>query len=157
MAASPIRRPREIAYAEDTLGVHAVHTDAESVAKEIEGVLLNVNAHRNAVRRHDERIEVREYEIAVEVKSESTDSKLSMAALERAVKDRLMNDDVWVQAKAARTEDAEALSRLEVELRALELRHRTLVARLQELGGYFQYLAACKNARTTAVEVSWPY
>lgn len=150
-----VRRPREITYAEDTLGVHEIFTEIETVAKQLEAALESQNEFKQSLRLRDEEIEEIEYDLAVEVKA--ADPKLSLAAQEREVKSRLMDSHIWAQAKLSRNNKADELSSMEILVRTLELRHRTLVARMNELGGYFQYLAACKNARTSAVEIKWPY
>lgn len=140
MAANPVT------YAEDTLEVHKILEATLDAHKDLDKVMTVITEKSDARRHVEQHMADREMEIITEERGKHAD--MSQAAMDKHVKSVLFGDDEW---KKLRDELRELKNDLEgadadrkIQERAIEIG----CARMNQLGGYFNYLAAAKNAST---------
>lgn len=139
---------RALAYAEDTLGVHRVWADTQDLAAQISNGHEQVAAFDAEVR--SLALQIENHRNALLLEAASANPEMTPTAFERHMKLTYAGDD---ELKTLNRLHADATSRREsmaATVRGHQANHNGFVARLNELGGYFQYLAAVKQARTAA-------
>lgn len=147
-----------VEYAETTLGVHTAYTRAGELHDELVQRQLELETALKVKRVKVESLESKQYETTSELRAVHSD--LSDTAFNREVKGWLFND---AKVRAARSDLAVVTSNveyLEHRVRAVEFDLKIEIARMHELGGYFEYLAAAKNAQAitrTAVADTSPW
>lgn len=134
---------RGLQYAESDLGVHKVYQDADALAGRLDDAhedLVKVIAERRDL---DEKIEDRQMEILIVERGKASD--LSQAAMDRRLKEKYHTDAKLIDLRTQRNVASSKASALELEADTLKYRIKVKVARMEELAGYFQYLAALKS------------
>lgn len=131
-------------YAERQLGANSVYEDAQEARKKLEEALFELNSMR-ADKRMKEAFRLdREMELIEEERRNNPQE--SQAAFERRFKVVLSNDG---DIRGVRDELTFLAGQIDDQERVVKLLSEDIqiaVARMQELGGYFQYLAAVKQA-----------
>lgn len=141
-------RNRTVRYAEDTLGVNDVFSTAVEIESNLRKTLADRAGLEQAINGIKAGIEIRTADIRSDVLGEY--GTLSATAYESKVKDVCGQDGKLRKMREDLLAKTNRLADLDAEIRIEELEHRSRVARLHELGGYFQYLASSKNAFTAA-------
>ena len=131
-------------YAENYLGVHRVHDEAESLLAELDTAMTNLDEHQDARRKLDEQIEDRQMDLLIEERGKAAD--ISQAAMDRRLKEVYRKDPALQKLKSDRGYHAGIAAGLDLDIEHLKYRLKVKIARMEELGGYFQYLASVKNA-----------
>lgn len=134
---------KALKYAEDGLGVHSVYESAVTSHKEYGEVLDQLSTIRSRKRTLEEELGEREVDILIEETSKHP--SMSATAMKDHSKKAIQKD---AQSKALRHELIEVsneIDRLESRKAILEQEVRIQVARLNELGGYLQYLYIVKQ------------
>lgn len=142
-----------IEYAEQTLGVHSVFQEAHDLVSKIDEVRKAIAAGRKNKRIYEADLVDREFELLSAAKA--GDPSASQAAIERAVKSLVHTDRDARQIRQHQADLSASLDDLDAQLHTLERDLQVKVARMNELGGYFAYLAALKNAQTQG-RTEWP-
>lgn len=134
---------KALVYAEETLGVHEVYKRAETARATLDTVLTELSATRDRLRDMEFRLSDRENEVAADERGKHPD--MSVSGMEKHLKVALNNDD-------ATRELREQIAKLKSDVEGLDYdRHmsdtdiRIAVARMEQLGGYFHYLAVVKE------------
>lgn len=141
---------RALEYAEGHLGVHRVHGEAESLLAEMDEALSALDSAIDARRTLDDQIEDRQMTLLIEERGKAAD--ISQAAMDRRLKELYHKDEMLRRLRMERNAKAGEASGLELDIEHMKYRLKVKVARMQELGGYFQYLAAVKNAEPPPVQ-----
>lgn len=137
---------RALDYAESYLGVHRVHDEAEALLAEMDEALNALDSAIDARRMLDGQIEDRQMLLLVEERGKAAD--ISQAAMDRRLKEVYHKDETLKRLRMQRNAKAGEASGLELDIEHTKYRLKVKVARIEELGGYFQYLAAVKNAES---------
>lgn len=130
-----------IAYAEETLGVHKVYIEAESLLaqyKTMSDTLKGVSADIRAHRAHEAELE---RAITASVDPSGATSK---TALKELIKFAIENDPKIIEIREKIQEFEQARFVLETDMHFAEVHLRTLQSRMTELGGLLQFYAATK-------------
>ena len=136
---------RALAYAENTLGVHTVWQEATAAQDELAAINEKIGGLVATKRQLTHYITDREAEILTDERGKHPDH--SQAALDRHLK-ILYAADADLRAFRRRLLDTNMqLDLYEFEGRSKESQLRLLVARLEQLGGYLNYLAAVKTGQ----------
>lgn len=131
-------------YAENHLGVHKVHEEAEALLAELDEAMNALDSATDARRSLDESISNYEMDLLIEERGKHPDH--SEAAFQRHLKEVQHKDQTLQQMRSKRNAKAGEATGLELDIEHLKYRLKTKNARMHELGGYFQFLAAVKNA-----------
>lgn len=139
---------RALEYAEKDLGVHTSYEEAKLLGEK--GVSLREDLKKaiKSRRAFDDLISDREMELLIEQRGKHSD--LSQAAMDRRIKEVHYRDKVLKELRSSRGVVAQEATDLELDIEANERRLKVSVARLEELAGYFNFLAALKNAEVHA-------
>ena len=135
---------KAISYAENKLGVHAVYEECIALEGELDSLLGRFDSAVDMRKELDEQIEDREMELLIAERGKAAD--ISQAAMDRRLKEVQHKDQLLRDLKAQRRQKAAEASGLELDIDLTKVRLRVRAARLEELAGYFNYLAAVKNA-----------
>lgn len=135
-----------LAYAE-SLGVHAVYEEALALEAELDETLTALDKAQDERRSLDEQIDSREMDLLISERGKHPDH--SEAAFSRHLKEVHHKDETLKMLKLKRNMKAGEASGLELDREFLKTRIHVRAARLNTLGGYFQYLAAVKLAEQT--------
>lgn len=149
--------PRALSYAEDQLGVHRTWTELQEVTTRLQDLYRDRGRFEAETRSLDHQTEQRKNDILREV--HLVREGQSEAALTRMYRLECAGDD---QLASIQDMHLEAMSRrdaVNADIYGAEQNHKAYVARLRELGGYFEYLASVKQAETAAAfnKGEWPY
>jgi|SRR5690242_73479 len=134
-----------IDYAEDKLGVHAVYESAIQAREKLVDILASIVDARANKREFEALISDHEYNLIAQ--ETGANPSMSQAALDRHMKVVIAQDDAHSELRGQLREVAKGIDLLETKKAVLEADIRIDSARLVELGGYLQYLAAVKMAR----------
>lgn len=137
-----------LAYAEETLGVHAVFAKALETQALVEQTTAKIPKLLSLKRHLAETIADREVEITSDERGRHID--LSQAALDRHLKEVFRTDAALIELRERAHINQSELDSEEYDLKALEHELRLLIGRMTELGGYFNYLAVTKYASVEA-------
>jgi hypothetical protein len=138
---------KALTYAQDTLGVNKIWEDANALTSVINSLQQTWSGLDNSVRTTNYEIDRRKNEILVDCASHAADGE-SAAAFERRVKLAQAGDEQLINLHKMLLDDSNNRSAIETQIRSVETNLKAHVARLNELGGYFQYLASAKDAQT---------
>jgi hypothetical protein len=132
-----------LAYAETQLGVHTVFQSAEQARVSLDNVYTELSKAGDSKRDLHDRIADQEMLIASDERGKHPD--MSAAAMDKHLKVAFSKNydhrELRDQLRKA-TGDVEGL---EYDARILEYDLKIAIARMTELGGYLNYLAAVKN------------
>lgn len=134
---------RALKYAEEKLGVHAVFEETVGLVDELDKLFADLDKAQDRRRELDDAYSDREVELAGEMRGvhpnmSDTRFKSEWKGWERA-DDKLR--ELRVELSKVRSE----IQGLEYDADILKLRIKVGSSRMEELGGYFHYLAAVKN------------
>jgi hypothetical protein len=142
---APSPGAKALAYAE-SLGVHSVHTELLAKRGELDQCLTEIATLRDKKRDDENLLLDREMELLAEERGKHPDH--SQAAMDRHLKVVHWSDERCRELRGALAQVSSDLDGLQFDRDMLETDIKIGVARLQELGGYFQYLASIKQAET---------
>lgn len=134
---------KALRYAEDQLGVHLVYNLATDDRNKLDGLLTDIGEARDKKRITERSIEDRQFEIMS--RELATHPAMSAAAMDKHLKLAYHGDPDLQQLRAQHVAAVNDLDGLELDRAMVETDIKIAVARLNELGGYFEYLAAIKN------------
>ena len=136
-----------IDYAETVVGVHTVWQEAQQCQERLD-TATNTAVGAQAKRRFlDEQIENREMDLLIEERGKHPDH--TEAAFTRHLKVVQHSDEELKRLKAERSAVAMAAIGADSAVDHERAVLRMLSARMEQQGGYFAYLAACKNAEAS--------
>jgi hypothetical protein len=141
---------RALQYAENDLGVHNVWTDSQNIVQGLNELYNTRAGLETSCRKLDYEIERRK-EFLLTTQAQ-THNDMAVTAFERHMRVIYASDD---QLEALRSERLKVMSHRDVitgNIAASETNHKGHVARMVELGGYFEYLAHTKHAATVVAE-----
>ena len=135
-----------VTYAEETLGVHKIYDEALAIQSELDTLMTDLDKVHDKRRDTELRLTDREMEIFFDERS--THTEMSATALDQHVKLVRHKDEdhqlLRSQLNALRGE----VGGLEIDVDFAKARLRTVQVRMEQLGGYLNFLAAAKNAQT---------
>ena len=131
-------------YAENTLGVHKVFEEALAFEKELDEITTALDKAQDARRDLDAQIEDREMNLLIEERGKHPDH--SQAAFDRHLKEVYFKDDTLKRLKMSRDAKSGEVNGLQLDHDFIKQRMRVRAARMEELGGYFSFLAVTKQA-----------
>lgn len=146
---------KAIQYAEETLGVHEIFVLAKEHRDKLDTLFTHLAEKEDQRRKIDDRIADRDMQIVSEERSKHVD--VSQAALDRLVKESVRVDPEHTALRVAQRDLTDDIEGLRYDVRIVERDITISTARMTELGGYLQYLAACKveALRLTATNQRW--
>lgn len=135
---------KALAYAEETLGVHSVYEEVKEKRNLLDSVLTDLAQARDKRRDVELKVGDREMEVTIEQRSKHPD--MAVTRWDKHIKESFRDDDdlraLREQAFAVQGE----IEGLEYDKQILEVDIKIGLARMNELGGYFYYLAEVKRA-----------
>lgn len=149
--------PKALSYAEDSLGVHRTWTESQAVTARLQDLYRERSGYESETRSLDNQVDQRKNDILREVHLNNNGS--SEAALTRLYRLACAEDERLASIQDVRLEAMSRRDTASAEIYGAEQNHKAYVARLRELGGYFEYLAAVKQSETMATYTKgeWPY
>lgn len=138
---------RAIKYAEDQLGVHAVYEQAQANRAVLDKLLAELDKAQDDKRRLAEEIADREAELLIEERGKHSD--MSAAAFDQHTKSAKRKDPELKKLREAFNGSLSEIQGLEYDVDMAKVEIRIACSRMEELGGYLNYLAAVK-AETTS-------
>lgn len=135
---------KALVYAEDNLGVHTVLQTAEQARAALDNVYTELSKAGDSKRDLHDRITDLEWLIASEERGKHPD--MSAAAMEKHLKVAYSKNDDHRELRDQLRKATGDVEGLEYDARILEYDIKIAVARMTELGGYLNYLAAVKNS-----------
>jgi uncharacterized FlgJ-related protein len=150
--------PKALSYAEDSLGVHRTWIELQGVNAHLQDLYRQRSGFESETRTLDAQIETRKNQILREVSLTPT-KEMSQAAQDRAYRLACAEDETLASIQEIRLDAMARRDQVAAEIHGAEQNHKAYVARLRELGGYFEYLSAVKTAETMANfnKAEWPY
>jgi hypothetical protein len=134
-----------VAYAEDTLGVHEILAGVIATREKLDKEILTTWANaRDAKRKAESDLEDREMELVIAERGKHPE--MSETAFRGHLKEVLFKDDGWRRIREHIRRLADDIDGAEVDRKLAERDIEIGCARMIELGGYLNYLAAAKNA-----------
>lgn len=148
---------KAIAYAEDQLGVHRTWTNVEQLTTQLADLYRTQAGLETETRGLDQAIESRRADILDFEAQSNPDMKVT--EFERHLKLVYARDEDLRNLVTLRLDAMARRDTIAAQAKSTEYNHRAHVARLNELGGYFRYLSAVKEAATVAEQGAqvWPY
>lgn len=138
---------KALAYAENQLGVHSVWEEAKGFLDELNTFYTDLDKSQDERRELLEQIADREGELLSDERGRHAD--MSAAAFDQHFKGVKRTDTALQGYRSKLNEVAGIIGGLEYDVDLLKHRLRVSEARLIELGGYFNYLAAIKQGEKT--------
>lgn len=139
---------KALAYAEDRLQVNRVYHEALMKRNELDEILNELSELRDTKRDLDARLTDAEMEVAADEWSKHPD--MSAARMEKHVKVAFSQNDDVRQLREQLIKVTGDIDGREFDRSIAETDIKIAVARLHELGGYLEYLAAIKQAETAS-------
>jgi len=133
-----------VEYAETKLSVHEICTATVQARDDLNSVLTVLCDKRDAKRKAEQDLEDREMEVAIDERGKHAD--LSATAMKEHLKIALFKDDTWRKLRDDVRQLTDDIDGYEADRKIKEREIEIGCARMIELGGYFNYLAAAKNA-----------
>lgn len=150
--------PKALSYAEDQLGVHRTWAELQGVTVRLADLYRERAGFESETRSLDYQTEQRKNQILRDLYNTPT-KEMSQAAQDRAYRLACAEDEQLASIQDMRIEAMSRRDSVNAEIYGAEQNHKAYVARLKELDGYFEYLAAVKQAETVANfhKTDWPY
>lgn len=142
---SPSPGAKALAYAEDKLGVNSIYETALTKRNELDDILSELSELRDKKRALALSLEDKEMAVAADEWGKHPD--MAVTRMEKHVKVAFSNDGEIREMREALAKVSGDIEGREFDKEMLETDIKIAVARLHELGGYFQYLAAIKTSR----------
>lgn len=133
---------KAIKYAEDELGVHKVYREAVEAQKGLQEVIGRLIIARDKKRDLEQALIDREMEIALEQRS--IHPEMPVTRMEALLKTLRNDDDTCRELKEEIRHELALIDGFEFDKGLRESSIKIMTARMTELGGYLQYLAAIK-------------
>lgn len=137
---------RALAYAENELGVHHAYTAAQNAREQLDEALSALSDARDKQR--DLRLRLEDAEMDVAIDERGKHPEMSQAQMDKHLKMSLFKNDLVRELREQVAKVTGDVEGLEFDKTVHEADIRIAVARMQELGGYLQYLAAIKSSET---------
>lgn len=137
---------KSLAYAEVTLGVHLVYDEARDLLKQHEELMQWIAASRSTRRLIEEQIQNLETDIQLDETGKH--ATMSATALKEKIKLETARNPSHRDLRTRLREVQNELDNFELRRSSLDNHLKAVTARMNELGGYLQYLAAIKLSRT---------
>ncbi len=134
---------KALQYAENTLGVNSTYENLLGFRKKLDDALTELATLRDQKRDAEQAASDRELELVSE--EHGRHPEMSVAAMERHLKLELPKDDELRDRRVGVSTTVSMIEGVEFDIRVIETDIRIAVARLTELGGYLNYLAAIKQ------------
>lgn len=134
-----------VRYAEDELSVHKIFEEAVDARKNLDGILTNLASMRDKRRDIEDGLRSREMELAGDEWGRHPD--FSATKMEGHLKTARHNDFAHTALRGELNQIASDIDDLENDKAIAETDIKIAVARMTELGGYFNYLAAIKQSQ----------
>jgi hypothetical protein len=149
MSENPTPSPgaKALAYAE-SLGVHSVYEQVLAKRAELDQCLTEIATLRDKKRDDESLLVDREMELLSDERGKHAD--MSQAGMDRHLKVVYWSDERHRELRSQVAQVVSDLDGLQFDRDMLETDIKIATARLVELGGYFQYLAAIKSANTAS-------
>jgi hypothetical protein len=146
-AATQTAGRKALVYAEVTLGVHDVYEEALAFRAGLDETLTALGEARDKKRAVE--VMLQDAEMNVISEERSTHPEMSQAQMDKHVKVALSKNDTIRALRQQLLESVGDVEGLEFDRTMNETDIKIAVARLHELGGYFEYLAAIKRAESS--------
>lgn len=137
---------KALQYAEDKLEVHKVYDTALALRGRLDDLFTEISQFKDKKRELDAHREDVEMEVSSDERGRHPD--MSQAQMDKHMKVQLSNTAEWRETREHLAKVSGDIDGLEYDIRITETDIKIATARLQELGGYLQYLAAIKEAET---------
>lgn len=134
-------------YAEETLGVHSSYERALNAQHELDEITTELDKARDRKRELTEQVSEREMELLIQERGKHAD--MSQAGMDRHLAIVKAQDTLLVQLKQQLNGTAAQVDGLELDISIQQSIIKIETARMTELGGYFHFLAVCKQAELT--------
>jgi hypothetical protein len=139
-------------YAEDNLGVHTVYNEVVTRRNELDEVLSLLSETRDKKRALALSLEDKEMAVAADEWAKHPD--MAVTRMEKHIKVAFSNDGEIREMREGLAKLSGEIEGLEFDRDMCETDIRIACARLQELGGYLQYLAVIKTEAGKASEAN---
>jgi hypothetical protein len=133
-----------LTYAEVTLGVHACYERANETQAQLDEVLTALDKAQDARRLLVEQIADREADLLIA--EQGKHASQSATWMDQHMRTAKQKDTMLAGLRAQLRDSHGEIGGLEYDVEAFKARVRIECARMEELGGYFNYLAAIKQA-----------
>jgi hypothetical protein len=130
-------------YAEQELGVHTVYAEAIQARDELEKALDGLIGARLKKRAYESQLADREMELIAEARGKHPD--MPVTRMDAHMKEVKHTDSKCRDLRDEISGCSSAIDAYETTKSIAEANIKIAAARLQELGGYFEYLAAIKQ------------
>lgn len=134
---------KALEYAEQNLGVHEVYGEAKAARDTLQNVIDNLIGARFKKREWESVLADREMELVIEERGKHPE--FSATAMDAHMKRIKHTDEKCKNLRIEIAGHTNAIDALEHSKTMAEYDIKIAVARLQELGGYLEYLAAVKQ------------
>lgn len=147
---------RGVKYAEEQLRVHDVHAEAKAHAHDADTQRRNLALKRRAKVAAEEAYT--DAELAFIAVTRGQNSSMSQTAFDKFVKGEIHLDPELRKMRGGLADLAYEIDGIEAEIRRSQNLLDAATARMVELGGYLDYLAALKNAESAPAGQgdNWP-
>lgn len=149
-SSAPSDGRKALDYAEKELGVHVVYQTAVEARQKLDAILTDLSNARDRKRDTEARLMDAELEVANNEWAKHPD--MAVTRMEKHLKTALAQDDTVRELREQVARAASDIDGLEMDKLMSETDIRIAVARLQELGGYFHYLAVIKQQAAKPVK-----
>lgn len=139
-----------LAYAEEQLGVHKVYSEAELALNNLADIVKQLDAAITLRSSLDATIRDREMDLMISEAAKN--SELSQAALDRRMKRVYHEDQTLKELRHKRALAAADASGLDLDIEHAKYVIKVKVGRMEELGGYLNYLASVKNSEANSTK-----
>jgi len=143
---TPTAARKALNYAEKDLGVHAVYGAVLDLRDQLDASLTRLAEHKDTKR--DLESAISDVEMDTTLEEAGAHPGMSVAAMERHLKQVLHKNPVLDDLRIKHSAVVAQIESVEYDVRVIETSIRIEVARLTELGGLLNYLAAIKNQQT---------
>ena len=140
---------RALNYAEDSLGVHRVYTDSENIVLQLQELYKKRAGLETESRNMATDIE--RHRASLLDRETLANPEMSVTAHERHMKLVYARDEKLREMTDTLNQVMAERDLIDADIRGRETNHKGHVARMNELGGYFSYLAMAKNAQLVAM------
>jgi hypothetical protein len=139
---------KALAYAEQTLGVHAVFEGVQSAMEQLEQARHILTEYRRY--KADEEEKYADAELAFYSDTRATLAEMSQAQFDKHIKVAINQEPELRRLRGVLASRARQIEQAETDVSIFRTRVEVGIARMTELGGYLEYLAAVKRAETVS-------
>lgn len=135
---------KALLYAEDKLQVHLVYEKASGFLEDLDGLLNDLDKAQDRRRQLVEQIADREADLISSERSKNPE--MSATGFDQHMKAAKRTDSMLSTLRGSLNDTLSEIQGLEYDTDLLKMRIKVMTARLNELGGYLNYLSAVKQA-----------